>query len=345
MRKLWTELRRGAVADGPILIGLFAVWVVAVVLLASIGINGLSVPAYLSNLALYFAALFAALIVALATILVRHRPDKPIGFLADAFVRSGFGNRLVRSVPMLAVLVVFLPIFSKLKAAIPRFNPYAWDNAWIDLDRVLHGTDPWRILQPILGYPMVTAAVALFYHLWILLLYLGSIYFCFFHTDRLLRARFFIAYFACWTILGVALATALASAGPCFVGPLFDDHRFDDLMAYLRHANESYPVMVLPVQEELLNSYQSAGTELGRGISAMPSMHVSIAFLFFLAIRKVSELAGHLCGLFVVIVLIGSVHLAYHYAVDGYVAIAVTWLIWLASGPLARRIVRTDGTS
>jgi hypothetical protein len=67
-------------------------------------------------------------------------------------------------------------------------------------------------------------------------------------------------------------------------------------------------------------------------------MHVSLAFLFFLAMRKVSRFAGLFFGLFTVIILIGSVHLAYHYAVDGYVSIVTTWLIWLASGPLARRV-------
>jgi hypothetical protein len=43
-----------------------------------------------------------------------------------------------------------------------------------------------------------------------------------------------------------------------------------------------------------------------------------------------------------VIVLIGSVHLAYHYAVDGYVSIVVTGMIWAVSGALARRLSGAD---
>jgi hypothetical protein len=343
MKRLLAEVRYGVATDAPILIGLFAVWAVSVALLASIDINGLSVPAYQDNFLLYVAALFTTFVVALATVLVRHRPERPVGFLAASFVSSGLASRLASGAPMLTALVVFLPIFSKLKAAIPRFNPYAWDNTWIDLDRALHGADPWRILQPVFGYPLVTSILALLYHLWILLLYLGAIYFCFFHTDRLLRARFFIAYFACWTILGVMMATAFASVGPCFIGPLLGDHRFDEQMAYLRSANDIYPVMVLPVQESLMASYQSAGTGLGRGISAMPSMHVSIATLFALAMWKHSRIAGIFFSVFAVIILIGSVHLAYHYAVDGYVAIVGTCLIWMVSGWLARRITDIRG--
>ena len=38
--------------------------------------------------------------------------------------------------------------------------------------------------------------------------------------------------------------------------------------------------------------------------------------------------------------MIGSVHLAYHYAVDGYVSIAVTLIIWWMTKPIARWILK-----
>ena len=340
MKRLLADVRRGLLADGPILIAHVATWALSLVLLGTLGINGLDPADYRDNLSLYVAALFVLFIAALAVILVRHRPERPIGFLFTSFTNSGLAGRLASGAPMLAALVLFLPIFSKLKAAIPRFNPYAWDGTWIELDRLLHGTDPWRLLQPLVGFPAITATLAFFYHLWILLLYLGAVYFCFFQADRTLRARFFVAYFACWAILGVAMATAFASVGPCFVGPIFGDARFDAQMAYLRSANEVYPVMVLPVQDMLLESYRSAGSGLGRGISAMPSMHVSIATLFALAMAKHSKTLGVLFGFFALIVLIGSVHLAYHYAVDGYFAVIGTFAIWRVAGVLARRITR-----
>jgi len=66
-------------------------------------------------------------------------------------------------------------------------------------------------------------------------------------------------------------------------------------------------------------------------------MHVSQALLFFLAMRRVSRGAGLLFGIFFIAILIGSVHLGYHYAVDGYVSIAVTGLIWALAGQYVRR--------
>jgi hypothetical protein len=227
-----------------------------------------------------------------------------------------------------------------MKTAIPLFNSSNWDAVWIGADKAIHGADAWRLLQPVLGFPIVTSALSFAYHAWMLLIYVGGVYFCFIVKNRELRARYFIGFFAIWTVLGVALATGFASVGPCFVGPLLGDHRFDEQMAYLASANEKFPVLVLPVQQMLL-AWHAAGTNgLGGGITAMPSMHVAMALLFALSMARVSKRAGLYAWLFFLVILVASVHLAYHYAVDGYVAILVTLVLWAMAGPLARRVAR-----
>jgi hypothetical protein len=338
LRSLSGEFRRGAIADRPILTGIFIAWSVLIALLALKGVNGVQVSSYLANLALYLSALLFFLVHWTGSQLVRHQPQRPIGFLAECIRSERLDRRLLRGMPMLLALVIFLPAFSAMKSAIPLFNTYGWDQTWLQLDRALHGTDPWRILNVAIGYPIITSIFSAFYQVWILLIYAGGIYFCFFQDNAELRARYFVAYFACWAILGVAMATQFASVGPCFLEPFLGDRHFADQMAYLRTANESVPVFSLLVQDRLIDWYADGNNGLGRGISAMPSMHVSLAFLFFLAMRKVSRAAAIGFGLFALIILIGSVHLAYHYAVDGYVSIIATWLIWMASGPLARRV-------
>lgn len=336
------EFRRGAAADRPILVGMLLIWLALMALLAFKGVNGFRFFSYVSNLALYLSAVLFFLVYWLGSQVLRHRPERPIAFLAAASRTDRLAHRLMRGTPMLLALTIFLPAFSAMKSAIPLFNTYSWDPTWVQLDRTLHGGDPWRMLNAAIGYPIVTSVLSALYQVWILLIYAGGVYFCFFQDNRTLRARYFIAYFACWAILGVATATMLASVGPCFLEPMLGNGYFGEQMAYLREANQHAPVFSLLVQDRLIDWYASGNDGLGRGISAMPSMHVSIAFLFFLAVRKVSRLAGILFGLFTVIILIGSVHLAYHYAVDGYLSIAATWLIWLAAGPLARRVANRD---
>jgi hypothetical protein len=338
LRDLIAEFRHGAVADRPILVGMFLIWVALITLLAIKGVSGFHLMAYFANFAVYVSALLFFLVYWLGSLLLRHRPDRPISFLAAAFRSDRLDHRMMRGMPMLLALVIFMPAFSAMKSAIPLFNAYSWDQTWLQLDRTLHGTDAWRVLNVGIGYPIITSIISAFYHLWILLIYAGGVYFCFFQDNRELRARYFIAYFAIWTILGVFMAMAFASVGPAFVGPLLGDRTFDEQMAYLRDANERFPVMVLAVQEQLITWHLSGNHGLGRGISAMPSMHVSLAFLFFLAMRKVSRFSGLFFAVFFVVVLIGSVHLAYHYAVDGYVSIVVTGMIWVISGALARRL-------
>ncbi|MGH6961165.1 MAG: hypothetical protein ACREE7_11820, partial [Dongiaceae bacterium] len=58
---------------------------------------------------------------------------------------------------------------------------------------------------------------------------------------------------------------------------------------------------------------------------------------FALAGYAASRRLGHALLLFTVIIQIGSVHLGWHYAIDGYAAAVGSLLIWLAVGWLLRR--------
>lgn len=66
-------------------------------------------------------------------------------------------------------------------------------------------------------------------------------------------------------------------------------------------------------------------------------MHIATSTAFMLVALATSRPLGYLFAAFVAMMQIGSVHLGWHYAIDGYVAFIGTWVIWLAVGWLLRR--------
>ena len=71
---------------------------------------------------------------------------------------------------------------------------------------------------------------------------------------------------------------------------------------------------------------------LGKGISAMPSMHVATSVLFALVAWQTHRKLGIVLTVHAAAVMIGSVHLAWHYALDGYIGALLTYGIWRAAG-------------
>lgn len=326
--------------SGEARISLFYLGVVGVFCAALLwaGIWPLSLPTIALNIFGFFCGWILIASTHCLPALIRARPDRPVAYLWQLEFGPDYRQRFRESWPILLLSVIFMPSFSAMKSAISLFNDFTWDQSWIELDHVLHGQDPWRLLQPVFGHPLITSIISMAYHGWVLLIYVGTIYFALYIRDRALRVRYFSAYFGIWVVNGVVLATIFASVGPCFAGPLLGNEYYTEQMAYLRYANESFPVMVLDVQQQLLEWQIKSSHGLGRGITAMPSMHVALAFLFYLAIRKVSHVLGIIFFLFLLIILVGSVHLAYHYAVDGYVSLIVTAVVWILSGRIPSRI-------
>lgn len=311
--------------------------------LLAVGFNPLLPIYHLNSLLVYAAAWFVVIGTMLLYRMARERPESPIGFLRHEFFDAPTRLASRRAILYSLLLATFGTLFSLGKRSIPLFNSYGWDESFIALDQAIHGRDAWLVLQPLLGYPIMTWITGTLYHVWVLLIYLGNFYFIFFERNARLRARYVLAYMLSWTAIGLVAAAIFASVGPCFVGPILGNDHFADQAAYLRGADAQYPLMFLDVQDKLLTWYRDDAATLGAGISAMPSMHVGQAFLFFLAMRHKARWAAIVFGAFAVIVLIGSVHVGYHYAVDGYLAIVLAAAVWGASGFFMRRMTGIYG--
>ena len=260
-------------------------------------------------------------------------------------------ERLIRALPVLVASVFLLSTFTSLKTMIPFVNGFKWDTVFSSWDARLHGgVDPWRLLQPVVGHPYMTMAINFVYNIWLIVLYFVLFAQLLSLKDPHTRMQFFYALTLCWAIAGSFVAMIFSSGGPCYYGAITGLDHYKPLMDYLNSIGtngEAWALLSGPHnklwavtnQQYLWNEYVTgAHNGIGAGISAMPSVHVSTAFLFVLVGWRRNRFWKITSTVFFAFIMIGSVHLAWHYAIDGYVAIILTWALWGLSGYLLKRI-------
>jgi hypothetical protein len=279
-------------------------------------------------------ALYVALIV---------RPKRPLLMLMqDLRHNIALPRRLAGGLPMLCFLPFLVGTFSVTKAAIPFFHPFSWDVRLEQWDRWLHGgTAPWALLQPFLGHPLISQLFNVSYNLWFFALWFTCIWQFFTLRRPQCRMQFLLSMTLSWILIGGVLAALFSSAGPCYFGRVVPGpDPYAPLMTYLYHASESHELWSLHTQEVLWEGYSLHHLDLGIGISAMPSMHVAIATLLMLLGWQTSRRMGLLFTVFLGLIMVGSVHLGWHYALDGYVSVVCALLLWAATGWFVRRVMR-----
>lgn len=291
----------------------------------------------LPNLKAYAVAFTVPLLLAFCwytiTVMVFVRPERLTLYLFTNLRSYLTRERALFALPVILLIPTFATTFTFFKSAIPLIQPYVWDATLNEWDRLIHGgTQPWELLHPLLGYPLITGAINVLYNLWYFVMYAILVLQAFAMKDRCLRMQFLLSFVVTWILLGTGGAIWLSSMGPCYF-PSFSQESgpYAPLMAYLREVNEQIPVWALDVQKLLWDNYQANSAGVGSGISAMPSMHVATAVLLALFGWRHSRAAGVALTGYALLILIGSVHLGWHYALDGYVggvgAVAVWWLV------------------
>lgn len=302
---------------------------------------------FLERLGRFLALELGPVLLLLVPLLHLVRGGRASDFAARSFWEDLAGRYLTRrTLGGLVVVVACMPLFfaayRDFKAAIPAIVPFWMDPVLEGADRTLHlGRHPWEWLQPILGSPEWTHLIDGLYVFWFDAL-LSVVLWMGFTRHRWVRARFFVTLILLYVLLGNVAALAFSSAGPAYY-PLVTDVGADPflpLMEYLRALDDEGALFAVLTQNTLWATYTGQLDSGVAGISAFPSVHVAVTTLLALtglALNRVAAVAG---VLFLVVILIGSVHLGWHYALDGYVSMAAVGVFWWISKPLTAAFLR-----
>jgi hypothetical protein len=305
------------------------------------------VQVYQTLLGVVISALSLMTLYHAARIMIVERPRALIAAYISAF--GGFlkhtSNWLLPALNFIA-LANLLQSYTLIKKIITTLKPFSWDGKLLAADKWLHfGVDPWRITHGLFASDFAAYVLNFNYHVWFAIV-LGFLSWGIVgQKHEQLRAQFLLSAMALWVISGNLIAIYFSSAGPCFFNHLGQDDAlyFQPLMQHLAQSHASLQshgwqlgLPAVPLQHQLWHDYVTSGGMFGGGISAFPSMHVAMAVSVALVASRLNRWLGGAAWLFALAIQIGSVHLGWHYAVDGYASTLLAIVFWKVSGRVIR---------
>lgn len=226
--------------------------------------------------------------------------------------------------------------FMSVKTAIPELAPFYLDEAARQWDRALFfGHDPYTLFSWVYDFKPLFHLIDRLYTNWAALI-AGTWMYCFVSTSipRDRRFQYIFSMMLLWFLAGNVFATILSSAGPCYYA-LFtgDSAAYAPLMERLAALNDVQKVNAFEYHSVLLEMYNTPEGRFG-GISAMPSLHVGTSLMLLLMFWK-NILLRVLLIAFNILIYIGSIILAWHYAVDGLIAVPLVFICWWLGGKIS----------
>jgi hypothetical protein len=250
------------------------------------------------------------------TAITTARIDRPLTSIATGLkaelptLSKAFGYALLLGLAM--------ALHGWAKTMIPQVSGYWADPMLADFDHQLFGQDPWPLFRSIGLGPLF----ANIYVSWFPVTFGMMGLLAFSKRDH---SVLLTAFLAILILVGTIGQYVLPSAGPIFYERLGLGARFDELIA-------TTDPSVTFLADYLWSNYRSGGANLGTGISAMPSMHVTLAVWTMFAARAFWRPLTIPAAAYALTIYITSVASGWHYATDGVVGAVLAAAIygWLA---------------
>lgn len=232
------------------------------------------------------------------------------------------------------------------KSLINVVNPYVqagWDPVFAAWDKALHvGYYPHEFIIPAANMIGAGRILDAAYAFWLLIMLFVTGYTMFVETDLFRRLRFLWTYLLSWILLGTVGATVFSSVGPIFFHDFYPQlpDIYADIPRNLDAMNSEGFMFAAKTRQLLLGWAQNDRIFDPNALSAMPSMHLAVSWIMVLYARSLGRMPFMLAVPFFALMYLGSIYLGFHYAVDAYVSVAVTSLIWWIAG---KRLARHKG--
>jgi hypothetical protein len=196
--------------------------------------------------------------------------------------------------------------FLWIKPVLNIYVPFRSDPLLANLDNaVFLGHDPWTLLtwlntdlsgfiyHPVWYFTMIAALMVLFAQ-----------------PPSLKKSAMALSYFLLWSIAGPIIHTIFPAGGPIFFERLGYGDRFAEIDGGPSTADAA---------DYLWRGFSSGTFDIASGISAMPSLHVTMAVWTVLCVATFARKWLPLVAATSALVIMLSVSLGWHYAVDGIV--------------------------
>lgn len=251
------------------------------------------------------------------------------GVIATVLTRVGSLRAVITSVLMAFVATLFFHSgFTLIKTSMPYITPFYADVALAQWDNLLHGgVDPWVFTHAMAEYLPMEWLIPFYLHIWVWPAICLPVIIAATDQDSGRRARTMVLYGMAWVLIGNVVALAGMSGGPVYFDRLYGGDRFGDLTAAIAQTPAISGYFGL-IQDDLWMAFVTSEQSIGSGISAFPSVHLSIAMVAALYLWERAWLLGVIGAGFVLVILFLSIYSGYHYALDGYVSIAIMWSAW-----------------
>ena len=252
----------------------------------------------------------------------------------DGPISGGFAGvkaekaTLARALSYALLLGLAMALHGWAKTMIPHVGGYWADPMLADFDHLLFGQDPWHLFRAV-GLGPIFAKI---YVSWFPITFgmMGLLAF-----SRRDHSVLLTAFLAILILVGTIGQYVLPSAGPIFFERLGLGPRFDPLVA-------TTDPSVTFLADYLWRNFETGGANLGTGISAMPSMHVTLAVWTMFAARAWWRPLTIPAAAYALVIYVTSVASGWHYATDGLVGAALAAAIYAW---LARRARQTVGSN